>query len=60
MSKNPKFQRLMFMMAGAGVLAAVTTTACLEDVCAERQVAEFRTMDSSWSSAYNPWPKRYR
>jgi hypothetical protein len=43
MKKNPQFQRLMFLFAIAGLVAATANYACLPDVCAELKTAEYRT-----------------
>ncbi|MDX2021839.1 MAG: hypothetical protein SF187_16500 [Deltaproteobacteria bacterium] len=45
MKKHPQFQRLMFLFAIAGLVAATANYACLPDVCADLKTAEFRTMD---------------
>lgn len=45
MKKNPQFQRLMFLFAISGLVAATANYACLPDVCADLKTAEFRTMD---------------
>ena len=45
MKKHPQFQRLMFLFAISGLVAATANYACLPDVCADTQTAEFRSMD---------------
>lgn len=45
MSKVPQLHRLMFVFAGAALVAAAANFACLEDVCADLKTAEFRTME---------------
>ncbi len=45
MKKHPQFQRLMFLFAISGLVAATANYACLPDVCADTKTAEFRTMD---------------
>lgn len=45
MKKHPQFQRLMFLFAISGLVAATANYACLPEVCADTKTAEFRTMD---------------
>lgn len=45
MKKHPQFQRMMFLFAISGLVAATANYACLPDVCADLKTAQFRTMD---------------
>ena len=45
MKKNPQFQRLMFLFAISGLVAATANYACLPDVCADLKSAQFQRMD---------------
>src|SRR2546429_3015214 len=46
MLKHTQIQRLMFLFAIAGLFAGTADFACLEDVCAQMQSAQFVTMDA--------------
>jgi hypothetical protein len=46
MLKNSQVQRLMFLLAIAGLFAVTADFACLEDVCADLRTAEFRSLDT--------------
>jgi hypothetical protein len=45
MKKNPQFQRMMFLFAIAGLVAATANYACLPDVCADLKSAQYRTTE---------------
>ncbi len=45
MLKTSKMQRLMFLVALAGLGALATPFGCLKDVCGEKKTAAFTTMD---------------
>ena len=45
MKKHPQFQRLMFLFAISGLIAATANYACLPEVCADSKTAEFTSMD---------------